>query len=492
MIARRSATSVRHSAVGARGSAIGIRLTAAGARRLAAGDRRSAVGRRPWVLCALAVLVTSACAPRTPPALPDTLRYPEFVYPAVPDTLKQDPDSARVDAGWRFLQSGDLRNAEREFTGTVRRAPAFYPAQTGAGYVDLAKQSYDGALADFTAALVHAPKYVPALVGRGQALLGLKRDEEALGAFEAALTIDSSLPDVRRRVDVLRFRTAQEVVEGARAAARAGRLDDARAAYQRAIQASPGSAFLHREVGVVERRRGDSQAALAELRKAVELDPSDAASLVQIGELLEQRMDFVGAESHYREAAELEPSEAMDARIAAVAEKARLAKLPPAFHAIPESPQITRGDLAALIGVRLEPLLRRAQERQVVVTDARSHWAEPWITQVARAGVLDPFPNHTFQPRTRVRRGDVAAAVSRLVLLAAGDTPERVDAWTSARPKIADMPPEHLSYPAVAVAVASGVMPLDQGDRFAVTRPVSGSEAIDIVERIAALAGDVR
>ena len=49
------------------------------------------------------------------------------------------------------------------------------------------------------------------------------------------------------------------------------------------------------------------------------------------------------------------------------------------------------------------------------MTDTRGYWAEPWITQVARAGVIEPFPNHTFQPRTLLRRADLATAVSRLV-----------------------------------------------------------------------------
>jgi tetratricopeptide (TPR) repeat protein len=444
------------------------------------------------VACCMVPFVMAACAARVPPPLSDTLRHPEFIYPAVPENLKGTPEANRVDAGWRFLQAGDLRNAEREFASAMKRSPSLYPARAGAGYVDLARRAYEPALADFTAALVHAPRYLPALVGRAHALVGLKRDDEALAAFEAALAVDSSLTEVRRRIDVLRFRSAQEAIEGARAAAKAGRLEDARAAYRRAIDASPDSPLLHRELGIIERRRGDSQAALTELRKAVDLDPSDATSLIHIGEILEQRLDFVGAESMYREAAEIEPSDALAKRIEATAEKARLAKLPSEFHAIPESPQITRGDLAALIGIRLEPLLQRAQEQQVVITDARGHWAAPWIAQVARAGVIELFANHTFQPRGRVRRGDLAAAVSRLVLLATADAAERREAWATARPKIADMPPGHLSYPAVSVAVASGVMPLDEGDRFAVTRPVSGAEAIDTVERVAALARDAR
>jgi hypothetical protein len=36
------------------------------------------------------------------------------------------------------------------------------------------------------------------------------------------------------------------------------------------------------------------------------------------------------------------------------------------------------------------------------------------------------------------------------------------------------------------------VMPLAAGDRFAVTQPVTGAEAIDVINRVAALARDPR
>jgi len=434
--------------------------------------------------------MVAACAARMPPPLPATLAHPEFVYPTVPAALANTSGAARIDAGWRFLQNDDLSEADREFDAAMRGSPTLYPARTGSGYVDLARRDYDKALADFDAALSTAAQYVPALVGKGQALLALKREDEALKAFEAALAVDSSLAEVKRRVDVLRFRNTQELVEAARAHLEAGRLDDARAAYRRALEAAPDSAFLHRELGVVERRRGDSQAAMTELRRAVELDPTDSAALVQMGELFEQRMDYVGAESMYREAAEIEPSDAITRRIEEVREKARLAKLPSEFHEIPEEPRITRGDLAALIGIRLEPLVEGAPRRQTVVTDARGHWAGPWITAVTEAGIFDPFPNHTFQPRAGITRGDLASAVRRLLVL--GTSPDRVEKWSAARPKIADMGPTHLSYTSASVAVASGVMPLLEGDRFAVTRPVSGAEAIDAIDRVAALTRESR
>ena len=44
------------------------------------------------------------------------------------------------------------------------------------------------------------------------------------------------------------------------------------------------------------------------------------------------------------------------------------------------------------------------------MTDARNHWAATWIMTVVRAGIIDPFDNHTFQPRALVRRTDLALA----------------------------------------------------------------------------------
>ena len=152
---------------------------------------------------------------------------------------------------------------------------------------------------------------------------------------------------------------------------------------------------------------------------------------------------------------------------------------------------MTRGELAALIGVRLEDVIRAAPTREVVMTDAQGHWTAPWITQVARASVMDPYPNHAFQPGERITRGDLAAAVNGIVTLLAADRPD-LRARLVDRPQIADMAPGHLSYPAAAAAVASGVMPLGADGRFEVARPVSGADAAEVLARLRALAGPAR
>jgi tetratricopeptide (TPR) repeat protein len=452
-----------------------------GMRRMAG---RAAVGL-------LVAVCLAACASRTPPPAPSAPHYPDFIYPAVPVDLSSAPGADRVASGWRFLQAGNLRNAERDFAAALKRTPGLYPAQAGLAYVELAGMNYERARAAFELALGMAPRYAPALVGSGQALLGLRRDGDALAAFEAALSADPSLMELGPRIDVLRFRNTQALIARARTAANAGQLDDARSAYEQALMASPESAFLYRELGAVERRSGNVSAALERFRRATALEPRDAVSFVQIGEILEEMMDFAGAATAYRAASAIEPTPAITARLDALAARAREAQLPEQFRALPAASSITRGDLAALIGIRLQDLLQGAQRAEQVMTDVRGHWAATWTAEVVRAGIMDAFENHTFQPAARVRRADLAVAVGRLLTRLAATRPE-LRARLNTRPTIADVAPRYLEYPQIAASVASGVMPLLPGNRFDVTRPVSGAEAVDTIARLRALAGPPR
>ncbi len=457
------------------------------------GRRRGSSGRLSRQVAGAvlaAAVVVSACAPKLPP-VPTvvTPQYPDLMFPAVPENLATTAADARHQRGWRFLQAGDLRNASREFQAALRADPGFFPAQAGLGDVALAGRDYKDGLAQFDRALKRSAEYVPALVGRGDALVGLSRTDEALKSFQAALARDPSLTEVNRRMQVLTFQIVQGQLAAARKAIDAGRYDQARDLYQRAIAASPDSAFLYRELGAVERKQGNDEAALEHFRRAASLDPNDARSLVQIGELLESSGDVDGALNAYRQAAVIEPGPAIDERLERVEERVALKRMPAEYRDIPASPQITRADLAALIGVRLESLLQSARHRETaLITDARGSWASPWIVAVARAGVMEVYANHTFRPRAAVRRDDLAHAAARLLRLVAERHPEVARRWDAARPRISDVPAGHLSYGDVALDVAAGVMPLQDGDAFHLAAPVTGAEAIRVIQRIEALA----
>ena len=436
----------------------------------------------------LLTMVIASCAARTvPPPVVMAPRHPDFMFPMVPQGASP-VQAARIDRAWEYLQADNFRAAERELQAAIKQQPDFHPAEAVFGYLELARKDAKDAVARFDRALQAEPRYVSALVGRGRALLELGRDGEALGSFETALKTDPSLTDLTGRIEVLRFRAVQDNLARAKAASDAGRWADARMAYAQAIVASPESAFLYRELALVEQKANEPTLALANFRKAVSLDGSDSRSIAQIGALLEAQGDVTGALDAYEKARAIDPGEVAAERLVKLRDAVALAKLPEEYRVIPALTVVTRGEVASLLGVRLAPLLARTRPRQVVVTDGRGHWAQQWIQAVVRAGVMDTQPNYTFQPNGRVRRGDMAQTVARVLNLIAANRPAAAKAWQGTKPKIADVSPGHLSYPAVSQAVASGVMPLTETGGFQLLRPVTGNEVIDIVSRLEALA----
>lgn len=437
------------------------------------------------------LLMLAACAPKTiPPPPPVTApKFPEFLFPALPEGLAGPAIADQYRAGWDYLQGGDTHSADRTFNAVLKAMPALYPAEAALGYSALARKDAQAAVSHFDRALARSAAYAPALAGKGDALLSLGRTDAALQAFEAAIAAQPDLAGLRNRVDVLKFRNAQQQIAAARKAAEAGQLDPARRAYESAITASPESAFLYRELAAVERRAGDLADALTHAERAAVLDPGDARALTLVGEIHESNHDWVKAADAYAAAAALEPGDELAARADAMREHAAFEAMPEEYRTIETAPSITRAQLAALLAVRLEDLLRRARAANpVVITDARESWAAPWIMAVTRAGVMDVFPNHTFQPANGVRRADLAQAVSRVLGLVAAEKPRIAGRWADARPKFADVSPNHLSYTAAARAVASGVMAPLEGESFQLARPVTGTEAVQAVGRLEELA----
>jgi tetratricopeptide (TPR) repeat protein len=435
--------------------------------------------------------LAAACAPKTIAVPPPTAapKFPDFIYPAPPQGLGTVEDLDRHDIGWRWLQAGDPRNAERIFSALLKQKSDFYPAETGLGYTELARKDFKSAASHFDRAVVANPRYAPALAGRGEALLALGEREDALRSFEAALGADPLLETLRSRVEVLRFRGLQDDLAEARKLADSGRLKEARTAYETAIAASPQSPFLYRELAAIERRDGDLPGALAHARKAAEMDPNDSRSLTFIGEIHESQKAYKEAIDAYSSALALEPSEELSNKIEDLRERAAFEAMPEEYRTIESSPTVTRGQLAALLGVRLDVLLKRSRGRNAtVITDARTSWAAPWILSVVRAGVMEAYPNHTFQPDVTVRRADLAQAVSRALSIIAAENPKLADSWRNAKRQFPDVSPGHLIYPAASLSVEAGVMKTVEDGRFDLTRPVTGAEAVAAVRALEDLA----
>ena len=440
-----------------------------------------------FAVAAVAALGLAACAPRVP--VVTAPQYPDFLYPEIPEEYAGSTMAARHRDAWAFLQAGDTGSASERFAILAARDPAFYPAVAGHGWASLARGAYEDAVARFDTVIAAQPRYLPALVGRGEAFLGDEDAAAALGSFEAALAVDPTLARVERIVGELRLTVSQERVAYAEAAVERGDWPAAEAAYLELIEALPDSPFLHLELADVRLERRDLDGALESARQAAALDPGNGPALVAEGEILEARGDLTAAEAAFLRADTVDPSDETAAHLARVRELRRRAALPAEYRAIGARGEVTRADLAALLGVQFEPLLADAVfgEAVPIITDTREHWSHPWILAVTQARVMTVDAAYRFEPHRIVRRGELAEAVANVLYLIEEIDPAVGQSWRARSPRIADMSETHLNYASVVNAVSAGVLSTFTDGTFQPTRSVSGTEAVEAVDRLGAL-----
>lgn len=448
-----------------------------------------------WIV----VLATgaAACAKPAPPAMPAAPKFADVPGLEIPAGVAVTPEiEARHTAGWRRFQSGDLRGAARDYSAALALKPDFFPSQAGMGYIAFQEEKWEDAAKWFDAAIALDSTYIPALSGRVETSLSLKDDIAAIRTLELWLKVapaGEARDDLRGRLDVLRLRAVQAELSAAATAREAGRLDDAQAALDRARTMSPDSAVVLRELARVEGARGAFDAAEAHAREAVKLDPGDAEAHAVLGETLEAHGRLRDAAAAFARAAALDPRPEWRERVAALNSRADFAELPAEYRGIPSSQAITRGQLAALFGMRLQSAIERAPRRvTVVLTDVRTHWAAQWILPITRAGLMDAMPNHTFQPNAVVRRSDLAQIVWRAIQVLAAHRTADIARWRTSRPTLVDVPRTHLAAAAIGAVLASGAMSEAEDDRFQPSRAATGAEAIAALARLEQIVGGGR
>jgi tetratricopeptide (TPR) repeat protein len=446
---------------------------------------------RRLVAAVALMLGLNACASNPPPPpVVTTPKYPAYPMPDIPAALRVPADvQEHHRVAWLRLQAGDLRGANRDFSALLKRAPDFYPGETGLGYVLLADREFKSAAARFTAALARNDRYMSAWLGQIDAQLGLENDTAAIAAMERVLTLDPRQDAVRSRLELVRFRQVQTLIDAGRRARLAGRLDQARQTLEDALKLSPTSAAILRELTLVATKSGNLDGAEGYARKAVQLEPNDAEGHAALAAVLESQNKYREAAAEFSRATAIEARPEWRTKATALREKADLAALPPEFGDIASATTITRAHAVVYIGLRLGKLIDAApQQPAVVATDVRNHWAAPWINPVTRAGVMDVFANHTFQPGATVRRNDLAQIAARLLTLAAVARPEELARWRAARPKFADLPATNVFYRSAALTVAAGAMAADREGRFEPTAAATGADLTAVVARVQQIA----
>jgi Flp pilus assembly protein TadD len=433
---------------------------------------------RPRRLAAAALLaaLAASCAPAV------RLRPPEpgdYVFPHARRGELGTEDAQRLEQAWRKLLAGDVAAAEKGFRKLLARRPGLVSAETGLAYARLRAGRADEAAAAFGSVLTRQPDYAPALVGAASAAQRRGDVEAAFEHLRRAADAEPRDASVRKKLGQVKLQVTERRVESARALAAGGEGERAVEQYRRALEAAPEVSGIRLELAELLVAQGDAEQAISLL----EADPADdKLALQRLGELLAEQQEYARALHVYRRLLAREPKDAEALRRSReVREALELQQMPEEYRRIGPAPRITRADLAALVAVKVTALSRLAPGEARVAVDISGSWAREHIIRVLAFEILDVYPNHTFQPGAIVRRADLARAVGRVLDLLG---------WPAGpAPELSDMSRTHLYHGAASRVVAAGLMDLTPAGAFEAWRPVSGQEAVDVIEGLVRLVG---
>jgi tetratricopeptide (TPR) repeat protein len=434
-------------------------------------------GRASALALAISTALVASCAP--PPAAPRPPESGEYLFPSWPAGELRPDQERRIQKAWRSLLAGDPTAADGELQKVLQRDPGLVPAATALAYARLAAGRIAEASRGFEDVLRRRNDYVPAIAGAAQAAQRAGNTETALQLYGRAQSLAPDEPLLRRRLAEVRLQVTEKRVADARSAIQAGHVDQAVAQYRAALEAAPEVAGLRLELATLLADRGDKTGAI----EVLEGDPTqDRQVLLHLGELLVGLKQYDQALDAYRRLLAKDPrdDEALR-RSQEVRQAVELLQMPEEYQAIAAAPRISRADLAALLAVKVTALSRVPAGAPKVAIDISGSWAREHIIKALGLDLIDVYPNHTFQPGATVRRGELARAVARVLdLLKSAPAPT---------PALSDMTPSNLYYAAAARVVAAGLMDLSPSGAFEAWRPVSGQEAVDVIEGLIRLVG---
>ncbi len=233
--------------------------------------------------------------------------------------------------------------------------------------------------------------------------------------------------------------------------------------------------------------------AKGDFKKALQLSPGNEAAEYYLGEAFLQGYEFRKAENQFSRVAARKGTmaQAADARWATTQKIVRARPGTLAGRKIATKEKITRADLAVLLVVELKivDLIRRRNsvmpENAASARDIYGNWAEPWIKEVLKLGILEPGPDGKFFPSQNISRVDFAMLIQRILVLITRDMGLETRYLGESPSRFSDVPSSHFAYNAMALSAERGILKADiMTGKFSPRNEVSGADGLLILREL--------
>ena len=120
-----------------------------------------------------------------------------------------------------------------------------------------------------------------------------------------------------------------------------------------------------------------------------------------------------------------------------------------------------------------------------VPNDSKDHWAETWIKDMIRYGIMSVDSENNFLPNENITRANYAMAVQRLLVVVRRDETLETKYIGDPQQRFSDLSSSHFAYNAAAVCTESGIMKIDMITRkFNPNGDVTGADTLLLIREL--------
>ncbi len=394
-------------------------------------------------------------------------------------TLSLD-ERLQSEEGWRLIREGRGEKAKEIFSKLPPDNPMFH---VGLGYAYYLLGQTQVAVEHFKISVENFPMMNVAHLGLAQIYLESGREEEAFSALREVLKTEPEHSWAKTKYDSLKPKLTQENLEEALDYLEENNIEKGKEFLLKALHFSPDSLEAHLKLAEIYKSENNFKNALLHLRSALNKEPEKSEILHPYGEILFETGEYKKSLEVFQKIAPMEPeNQKVKNRIETLKNRLGIFELPSQYNKIPSLQAVTKEDVAALIAVKFQNILDIPEKSPPILIDIATSWASKFILATTSLGLLDVYPNHTFQPKKIVTRAEMAEILYRLIKRLESQGYNFVRLIPLERIQVSDVSPDNYYYQPILSVISYNIMSLRPDRIFNPDHPITGQKAINLFD----------
>ncbi len=387
-----------------------------------------------------------------------------------------------IEDAWAMLKIGKIKKAVKILQKMDQNKPVTW---LGFGYAALIGGDYVISEQWFKKTLEIYPDLPIIHYGLAEVYRNQGRGEEAFAEYKKVLEKSPDHEWAKYYSQLIKKEKTEELLKQADFFWNQKQFDKASDMYIRVLYYSPELVEPHLKLAQYYKNLGDYDKALNHYKTAHSLQPENLNIKEELAEIYILTKKYKEAYDLYQELAKIDPENSKyKKRLDYIKNELLFVELPRQFYEIPSKDAVTRADLAALIAIKFSDILSKEKKKPPIIVDIATHWAAHYIIEVTSIGLMDVYPNHTFQPEKTLTRGELAIILNNLIDFLERKGYKLYKQFSPDEIHLTDVAPDHFIYQPIIRVLSYQLMDLFPGLEFKPFLEVNGEEAVTVIETL--------